>query len=383
MKNLMIVCVAAVVAVGVVGCVPGEAEIKVKSSELAKMAKGEIGWADVTIVASNAYPNVAMGVFPERARNLKSPMTYAQPGYGEFSVTNRLSDALAFMVETLNRALPDFFCKDEKVELSCFSEGTNAVLVLRAELKVPIGRKAVLENADLPRVLQLAIEDGDDKIVPPDAAAVRRYSAFLNVTQAALRMAGYEIPNVDDGENTPIDFETLLSALTDVGYLDKIKVLQEVDAAAAPTLKSCNAETARALSNLWIEGEGFMSKWEREMRSKMVPTNATDVVFSGDEHNGRSVSHMYARTRCKVDEASFLAFAKAQGYPLASNTMDNADPHARTENPHPDMMDDVIPSGSSKPENYLSYCCIHRNNGGTVLVYDKDRQILYGWYMHH
>ena len=383
MKNLMIVCVAAVVAVGVVGCVPGEAEIKVKSSELAKMAKGEIGWADVTIVASNAYPNVAMGVFPERARNLKSPMTYAQPGYGEFSVTNRLSDALAFMVETLNRALPDFFCKDEKVELSCFSEGTNAVLVLRAELKVPIGRKAVLENADLPRVLQLAIEDGDDKIVPPDAAAVRRYSAFLNVTQAALRMAGYEIPNVDDGENTPIDFETLLSALTDVGYLDKIKVLQEVDAAAAPTLKACNAKTARDPSSLWIEGEGFMSKWEREMRSKMVPTNATDVVFSGDEHNGRSVSHMCARTRCKVDEASFLAFAKAQGYPLASNTMDNADPHARTENPHPDMMDDVIPSGSSKPENYLSYCCIYRNNGGTVLVYDKDRQILYGWYMHH
>ena len=383
MKNLMIVCVAAVVAVGVVGCVPGEAEIKVKSSELAKMAKGEIGWADVTIVASNAYPNVAMGVFPERARNLKSPMTYAQPGYGEFSVTNRLSDALAFMVETLNRALPDFFCKDEKVELSCFSEGTNAVLVLRAVLKVPIGRKAVLENADLPRVLQLAIEDGDDKIVPPDAAAVRRYSAFLNVTQAALRMAGYEIPNVDDGENTPIDFETLLSALTDVGYLDKIKVLQEVDAAAAPTLKACNAKTARDPSNLWIEGEGFMSKWEREMRSKMVPTNATDVVFSGDEHNGRSVSHMCARTRCKVDEASFLAFAKAQGYPLASNTMDNADPHARTENPHPDMMDDVILSGSSKPENYLSYCCIHRNNGGTVLVYDKDRQILYGWYMHH
>ena len=383
MKNLMIVCVAAVVAVGVVGCVPGEAEIKVKSSELAKMAKGEIGWADVTIVASNAYPNVAMGVFPERARNLKSPMTYAQPGYGEFSVTNRLSDALAFMVETLNRALPDFFCKDEKVELSCFSEGTNAVLVLRAELKVPIGRKAVLENADLPRVLQLAIEDGDDKIVPPDAAAVRRYSAFLNVTQAALRMAGYEIPNVDDGENTPIDFETLLSALTDVGYLDKIKVLQEVDAAAAPTLKACNAETARDPSNLWIEGEGFMSEWEREMRSKMVPTNATDVVFSGDEHNGRSVSQMYARTRCKVDEASFLAFAKAQGYPLASNTMDNADPHARTENPHPDIMDAVIPSGSPKPKNYLSYCCIHRNNGGTVLVYDKDRQILYGLYMHH
>ena len=383
MKNLMIVCVAAVVAVGVVGCVPGEAEIKVKSSELAKMAKGKIGWADVTIVASNAYPNVAMGVFPERARNLKSPMTYAHPGYGEFSVTNRLSDALAFMVETLNRALPDFFCKDEKVELSCFSEGTNAVLVLRAVLKVPIGRKSVLENADLPRVLQLAIEDGDDKIVPPDAAAVRRYSAFLNVTQAALRMAGYEIPNVDDGENTPIDFETLLSALTDVWYLDKINVSQEMDVAAAPTLKSCNAETAGDQSSLWIEGEGFMGKFEREMRAKMMPADATDVVFKSDEHSGRSVSHMYARTRCKVDEASFRAFAKAHDYPLANNTMDNSDPTARTENPHPDIMDAVIPSGSSKPENYLSYCCIHRNNGGTVLVYDKDRQILYGWYMHH
>ena len=174
MKNMMIACVAAVAAVCVVGCVPGEAEIKVKSSELAKIAKGEIGWADVAIVASNAYPNVTMDVFPERARNLKSPMTYAQPGYGEFSVTNRLSDALAFMVKKLNGALPDFFCKDEKVELSCSAEGTNAVLVLRAELKAPIGKKAVLENADLPRVLQFAIEDGDDKIVPPDVSASRR-----------------------------------------------------------------------------------------------------------------------------------------------------------------------------------------------------------------
>ena len=126
-----------------------------------------------------------------------------------------------------------------------------------------------------------------------------------------------------------------------------------------------------------------MSEWEREMREKMVPANATDVVFSGDEHNGRSVSQMYARTCCKVDEASFRAFAKAHDYPLANNTMDNADRTARTENPHPDMMDAVIPSGSPKPENYLSYCCIHRNNGGTVLVYDKDRQVLYGWYMHH
>ena len=157
MKNMMIACIAAVVAVCVVGCVPGEAEIKVKSSELAKIAKGEIGWADVAIVASNAYPNVTMDVFPERARNLKPPMTYAQPGYGEFSGTNRLSDALAFMVEKLNGALPDFFCKDEKVVLSCSAEGTNAVLVLRAKLKAPIGKKAVLENADLPRVLQFAI----------------------------------------------------------------------------------------------------------------------------------------------------------------------------------------------------------------------------------
>ena len=62
MKNMMIACIAAVAAVCVVGCVPGEAEIKVKSSELAKIAKGEIGWADVTIVASNAYPNVTMDV---------------------------------------------------------------------------------------------------------------------------------------------------------------------------------------------------------------------------------------------------------------------------------------------------------------------------------
>ena len=378
---------AAFAALVLTGCVPGEAQIKVKSSELAKMSNDEIGWADVTIVASNVYPNVTMDVFPERARNLKPPKTYyAQPGYGEFSVTNRLSDALAFMVEKLNGALPDFFCKDEKVELSCSAEGTNAVLVLRAELRVPVAKETVLKEADLPRVLQFAIEDGDDKICTPDVAAFRRYNAFLNVTQTALQMAGYEIPsgkNGDEGDGIPLDFETLLSTLRQIQYLDKIEVSQEMDIAAAPMLKSCNAETAGDPSKLWIEGEGFMSEWEREMRSKMVPTNATDVVFSGDEHNGRSVSQMYARTRCKVDEASFRAFAKAQDYPLASNAMDNADLDARAENPHPDMMGIVIPSDSPKPENYLSYCCIHRNNGGMVLVYDKDRQVLYGWYMHH
>ena len=144
---------AAFAALVLTGCVPGEAQIKVKSSELAKMANGEIGWADVTIVASNVYPNVTMDIFPERARNLKPPKAYVQPGYGEFSVTNRLSDALAFMVEGLNDVLPYFFCKDEKVGLSCSAEGTIAVLVLRAELRVPVAKETVLKEADLPRVL--------------------------------------------------------------------------------------------------------------------------------------------------------------------------------------------------------------------------------------
>ena len=365
---------------------PGEAEIKVKSSELAKIAKGEIGWADVAVVASNAYPNVTMDVFPERARDLKPPMTYAQPGYGEFSGTNRLSDALAFMVKRLNDALPYFFCKDEKVELSCSAEGTNAVLVLRAKLRVPVAKETVLKEADLPRVLQFAIKDGDDKICTPDVAAVRRYSAFVNVAQTALRMAGYVIPggkNGDKDDGIPLDFETLLSTLTQIQYLDKIEVLQEMDIAAAPTLKSCNAETAGDVSCLWMEGEGFMGKFEREMRAKMMPADATDVVFISDEHSGRSVTGMGATVRGNVGEASFRAFAKAQGYMLASNAMDNADLDARAENPHPDMMGIVIPSDSPKPENYLSYCCIHRNNGGMVLVYDKDRRILYGWYARH
>ena len=350
------------------------------------MANGEIGWADVTIVASNVYPNVTMDIFPERARNLKPPKAYVQPGYGEFSVTNRLSDALAFMVEGLNDVLPYFFCKDEKVGLSCSAEGTNAVLVLRAELRVPVAKETVLKEADLPRVLQFAIEDGDDKICMPDVAAARRYNAFLNVTQTALRMAGYEIPrgkNGDEGDGIPLDFETLLGSLTQIQYLDKIEVLQEMDIAAAPTLKSHNAETAGDSSCLWVEGEGFMGKFEREMRAKMMPADATDVVFISDEHSGRSVTGTGAIVRGNVGEASFRAFAKAQGYMLASNAMDNADVNARDENPHPDMMHLVIPDGAPEPANYLSYCCIHRNNGGTVLVYDKDRQILYGWYMHH
>ena len=67
--------------------------------------------------------------------------------------------------------------------------------------------------------------------------------------------------------------------MTQIQYLDKIEVLQEMDIAAAPTLKSHNAETSGAPSCLWVEGEGFMGKFEREMRAKMMPADATDVVF--------------------------------------------------------------------------------------------------------
>ena len=110
-------------------------------------------------------------------------------------------------------------------------------------------------------------------------------------------------------------------------------------------------------------------RFARLIDSSPLPANAPSPIWS-----------MPAGS---VSAVRFRAFAKAQDYPLASNAMANADPLARAENPHPDMMGIVIPSGSPSPENYLSYCCIHRNNGGMVLVYDKDRQVLYGWYMHH
>ena len=128
---------------------------------------------------------------------------------------------------------------------------------------------------------------------------------------------------------------------------------------------------------------GSMSAWEKEIRAKMMPSNATECLFRSDENSRRMVTCLFAKTRCKVDEASFLAFAKEHNYALATNCFENTDLEGRIENPSPDTMHIVVPFDSPTPSNYLSYSRVYTNNGGLTLVYDRDRQILYGHYSHH
>lgn len=82
------------------GCVPGEATISVKSSELAKAVAGRIGWADVTLAISNVYENVELSAYPKLALDVRQgEMTYGAKPEGVFDPTNRLSDVLSYVVD--------------------------------------------------------------------------------------------------------------------------------------------------------------------------------------------------------------------------------------------------------------------------------------------
>ena len=131
-----------------VGCVPGEATVTAKSSEIDKAMKGEIGWVKVTEHLTNAYENVALTGLTERAyKELK------------LSPTNHVADAVARMFEGFDEFLPPYLHDDETVKYG-FSVSNGLVYVwLDAELKVPIAKTNVLAKADLNRIMQLGIND--------------------------------------------------------------------------------------------------------------------------------------------------------------------------------------------------------------------------------
>ena len=147
-KAVVEVVGAAGLMLAFVGCVPGEATVTAKSSEIDKAMKGEIGWVKVTEHLTNAYENVALTGLTERAyKELK------------LSPTNHVADAVARMFEGFDEFLPPYLHDDETVKYG-FSVSNGLVYVwLDAELRVPIAKTNVLVKADLNRILQLGIND--------------------------------------------------------------------------------------------------------------------------------------------------------------------------------------------------------------------------------
>lgn len=363
------------------GCVPGEATISVKSSELAKAVAGRIGWADVTLAISNVYENVELSAYPKSALDVRQgEMTYGAQPEGVFEPTNRLSDVLSYVARQMNACLPDFFCQDESVCLSSSVVGTNAVLSIEAKLKVPIGKAVVLKEANLPRVMQLSIDESSWSLVPEQVPASRRLNVVSELLRRCLYALGYSRAETKDtkkpGSPPSLQLNVLLDSLACISDIDAIRIVQETDDSSPYVLKSVDVtHDAAECSHLWMSGGGLMSEWERSLREKMVPTNATEVVFSSDEHSGRGMTCMFAKATCRIGESDFLAFAGSKNYLLATNSFVNVG--------KPKCKGDAFSMPTEGAVNFISYCDIQNNGGGIHLIYDRDKKILRGFYSHH
>ena len=161
---------AAFAAVGLmlafVGCVPGEATVTAKSSEIDKAMKGEIGWVKVAEHLTNAYENVALTGLTERAyKELK------------MSPTNHVADAVAELFKGFDELLPPYLHDDETVKYGSSVSNGLVFVWLDAELKVPIAKTNVLAKADLNRILQLGI-NGELEVDSFESREAKKFAAM-------------------------------------------------------------------------------------------------------------------------------------------------------------------------------------------------------------
>ncbi len=372
--------VAVLAAILLAGCVPGEATVSVKSSELAKAVAGRIGWAEVTLAVSNVYENVELSVYPKSALDACGLLGDGVVADGVLGPTNRLSDVLASVANQFNACLPDFLCRDESVRLSSSVVGTNAVISVAAKLKVPIGKAAVLEAANLPRVMQFAIPENRWALEAARLPAAHRLHVVAKLLDSCLQARGYVQPKEDapkkPGAPPSLYLGMMLDSLVNIAVVDTIYINQAADDASPYVLKSVDVTHNSAdYSHLWLSGGGLMSAWERSLREQLVPTNATEVVFWDDEHSGHGMSCLYAKTTCRIAESEFLSFAESKNYRLATNSFENVGSQKFEKGEFRMPTEGAV--------NFISYSDIQNNGGGIHLIYDRDKQILRGFYSHH
>lgn len=114
---------------------------------------------------------------------------------------------------------------------------------------------------------------------------------------------------------------------------------------------------------------------------KLMPETARDVHFIGSLP-GMFPGGVWARFRCKASEAEFLEFAQRCDYPLSTNGFRNV----RVTDGGAWSSDEQVRNwwgfecldAESQPANFLSYWDGYSNGGGLVLVFDRDKHVLYG-----
>ena len=214
----MMMTMAAAAALAFTGCVPGTAKITVKASELDKAMDGGIGWMKVVEHQEKEFDNIALTNVPE---NVLSKF--------RLEPTNRYEHVVARVFEGLDNWIPLFLQDDEKVTYGYAVTNGKVRVWLDAELVAPIGRHDALLKAQLPRLMQLEIDDdgevevwGDDKGA---GAKVGREAkkfigapvAFICGFEAGLGEKKLGLPSGQD----PFNFLWGLGALVDFNEMKK------------------------------------------------------------------------------------------------------------------------------------------------------------------
>ncbi len=106
---------------------------------------------------------------------------------------------------------------------------------------------------------------------------------------------------------------------------------------------------------------------ERGFVKRMIPPQATDITITGYSSS--------PSWQCSVDENAFLNFAALNNYKLRLNDpYYNANPETNKEPVS------ALRMLKEQPTSYYIYTYRYLNNGGWRLIYDRDKQILYGNY---
>lgn len=120
------------------------------------------------------------------------------------------------------------------------------------------------------------------------------------------------------------------------------------------------------------EGRSHWDKYDkRYMRGTCIPPQATDITFDTYE----TFMNYSDSAQCRVSKKDFLAFAEKKGWKLCS---DSYVFNVRTGKPGPDFVWCLLDKFKGPfPAKYLSYNYIYENNGGMVVFYDEEHELMY------
>ena len=215
----MMMTMAAAAALVFAGCVPGTAKITAKASELDKAMDGGIGWVKVVEHQEKEFDNIALTNIDAQVLS----KFCLQP-------TNRYEHVVSRIFEKgFDEWIPLFLQDDEKVTYGYAVTNGKVRVWLDAELVAPIGRNDALLKAQLPRLMQLKIDDNGDVRIWGDheddgAKAGREFKKFLGAPAAFFEGVGAGLGKKKLGfpeDNDPFDFFWSLGALCDFGQMEK------------------------------------------------------------------------------------------------------------------------------------------------------------------